>query len=273
VRRREFITLVGGAAAWPFTTQAQQPGKVHRIGYLSYSSYAAAPAFVEAFRQGLHELGWVEGQNIIIDYRFAEGRSDRLPDLAAELVRLKVDIILAAPGPAAVAAKNATSVIPIVMANVADPVGLGLTASLAHPSGNITGLSYGVGVDTHAKQLALLSETVPKIGRVAVLSNPSNPAHALAIVKVRLAAQTLGVELLLLEARGPNEFDGVFATMSKENAGALLVLADPALSLGRTRLADFAARNRLASMHALREDAEAGGLMSYGPDAPDLYRR
>jgi putative ABC transport system substrate-binding protein len=276
MRRRQFFALVGVAAAAiaaPLDTQAQQAGKIYRIGFLSYASYAAAPAFVEAFRQGLRELGWVEGQNVIIDYRFAEGRLDRLPELAAELVGLKVDIILAPQGPAAVAAKNATAIIPIVMASVTDPVGLGLTASLAHPSRNITGLTYGVGVDTHSKQLELLRETVPQISRVAVLSNPANPAHALAMTNVQVAAQALRVELQLLEARGPDEFDGAFANISKERVGALVVLADAALGLGRTRLADFAARNRLPSMGGLREDAEAGGLMSYGPNVPDLYRR
>jgi len=276
MRRREFIALVGGAAAAiaaPLDTQAQQAGKIYRIGFLSYASYATAPAFVEAFRQGLRELGWVEGQNVIIDYRFAEGRLDRLPELAAELVGLKVDIILAPQGPAAVAGKNATAIIPIVMVSVTDPVGLGLTASLAHPSRNITGLTYSVGVDTHSKQLELLRETVPQISRVAVLSNPANPAHALAMTNIQVAAQALRVELQLLEARGPDEFDGAFAKISNERVGALVVLADAALGLGRTRLADFAARNRLPSMGGLREDAEAGSLMSYGPHGPDLYRR
>jgi putative ABC transport system substrate-binding protein len=276
MRRREFIALVGGAAAAvaaPLDTQAQQAGKIYRIGYLTYASYASVPHFVEAFRQGLRELGWVEGQNVVIDYRFAEGRSDHLPELAAELIGLKVDIILAATGPAAVAAKNATAIIPIVMVSVTDPVGLGLTASLARPSGNITGLSYGVGVDTHSKQLELLRETVPEISRVAVLSNPANPAHALAMTNVQVAAQALGVELLLLEARGPEEFDRAFAKISNERVGALVVLADAAVSLGRTRLAELAAKYRLPSMGGLREDAEAGSLMSYGPSVPDTYRR
>jgi ABC-type uncharacterized transport system substrate-binding protein len=239
VRRREFIGLLGGATAWSLVTRAQQPGKVHHIGYLTSSSTGTRGTFVDAFLAGLRELRWVEGQNIIIDYRFAEGRFDRLPDLAAELARLNVDIILAAPTPAAVAAKNATATIPIVMSAVGDPIGLGLIKSLARQGGNITGLTYSVGVDTFGKQLELLKETVPKIGRLAVLSNPANPAQSLAITNVKVAAQSLGVQLQLLEARGPDEFNGAFAELSKERVGALLVLADAVFLLQRTRLAAF----------------------------------
>jgi len=184
-----------------------------------------------------------------------------------------VDIILAAPTPAAVAAKKATGTIPIVMSSVGDPIGLGLIASLARPGGNVTGLSYSVGLDTFSKQLELLKETVPKIGRVAVLSNPANPAHSLAIPNVKVAAQSLGVQLQLLDAHQPDEFDGAFAEMSKEGVAALLVLPDSLFSLHRTRLANLAARNRLPSMFGNRENVEAGGLMSYGPNLPDLYRR
>ncbi|HEV2056976.1 MAG TPA: ABC transporter substrate-binding protein [Methylomirabilota bacterium] len=229
--------------------------------------------FLDAFRQGLRELGWVEGQNIVIDYRFAEGRFDRLPDLAAELVRLKVDIIVAVSTPGVVAAKNATETIPIVMISVGDPVGLGLIASLARPGGNVTGLSYSAGLEIVGKQLELLKETVPKIRRVAILSNPANPSHPPAIRELNVAARSLGVRLQFLEARGPNEFDGAFAAMATERVGALLVLTDGVFILHRTQLADLAARSRLPGAHGTREMVEAGGLMSYGPSLRDLYRR
>ena len=277
MRRREFIALLGGAGvAWPLAatvgTLAQQAGKVHRIGYLSYSSYAAAPHFVEAFRQGLRELGWVEGQNITIDPRFAEGSSDRLPDLAAELARLKVDIIVTTSTPATLAAKNATGTIPIVAANFGDPVGLGFIESLARPNGNITGLSFSVGVETFGKELELLKEIAPEVRRVAVLSNPANPFHAHAISNVKVAAQALKVELQLLEARGSNGFDSAFAAMSKERAGALLVVTDPIFVLHRARLADLASKNRLPSMYGMGEYVKAGGLVSYGPNLSDRFR-
>ncbi len=225
ITRRTFLaTVTGGPLAAPLAAEAQQAGKVHRIGYLSGSS--ATAHLIEAFRQGLRELGWVEGQNIVIDYRYAEGRLDRLPDLAAELVRLKVDIIVAVAVPPAAAAKNATGTIPIVMIAVADPVGQGLIASLARPGGNVTGVTISAGLEIVGKQLELLKETVPKVRRVAILSNPANQAHALVIREVKVAARSLGVELQLLEARGPEEFDGAFAAMAKERVGALLVVLD-----------------------------------------------
>jgi len=278
VRRREFIALVGGAAvtwllAAPLGTQAQETGKVNRIGYLSYSSSAANAHFIDAFRKGLRELGWIERQNVMIDSRFAEGRSDRLSDLAAELVRIKVDIIVATSTPALAAAKNATATVPIVAINVGDPVALGFIASLARPGGNITGLSYSVGADVFGKELELLKEALPNIGRVAVLSNPANPTHVLAIPNVKVAAQALGLELQVVEGRDPNQFDGDFAAMTKERVRALLVLPDGMFYQHQTRLADLALKNRLPSMHGFRESVEAGGLMSYGPDSLDNYRR
>jgi putative ABC transport system substrate-binding protein len=271
IGRRAFV--VGGAVAFaaPLCAGGQQARNVHRIGYLASGSATASPH--ESFRQGLRELGWVEGHNILIDYRFAEGSFDRLPDLAAELVRLKVDVIAAGPTPAAVAAKNATGTIPIVMVNVGDPVGVGLIASLARPGGNVTGLSFSVGMDTLGKGLELLREAVPKVRRVAILSNPANPSHALAISNVKTAARSLGVELKLLEARGPNEFDGAFGAMAKERVGALLVVADSMFILHRARLADLAATNRVPSMHGVRTNVEAGGLISYGPSSEAAWRR
>jgi len=257
----------------PLGAAAQQPGKVPRIGYFSAGSPSSAPHLLEAFRKGLRELGWVEGQNIVVDYRFAEGRFDRLPDLAAELVRLKVDIIVAVPTPAAAAAKNATETIPIVMINVGDPVGLGLIASLARPGGNVTGSSYSVGLEIIGKQLELLKETVPKVRRVAILWNPANPSHPLVVRELNVAARSLGVQLQFLEARGPNEFEGAFAAMAKERMGALLVVPDSVSFLHRTRLADLAARSHLPAAYGLRGHVDAGGLMSYGPDSADLFRR
>ena len=272
--RRAFLsTIAVGIVAAPLAAQAQPAGKGHRIGLLAIGSSTAASPAIEAFRQGLRELGWVEGQNIVIEYRYAEGRFDRLPDLAAGLVRLKVDIIVASATPAATAAKNATATIPIVMASVGNPVEMGLIASLARPGGNVTGLSYSVGQEIFGKQLELLKEIVPKVRRVAILSNPANPFHALAIRDVKVAARSLGVQLQLLEARGPNEFDGAFAAMAKERVGALLVVADATFNSYRTRLVDLEARSRRPAAYGSREMVQAGGLMSYGPSLPDLFRR
>ncbi len=228
---------------------------------------------VDAFLQGLRDLGWVEGKTIVIEYRWAEGRPDRLPDLAAELVRLKVDVILAGSHAVAVAAKNATATSPIVMATGADPVRFGLVASLARPGGNVTGLSFSVGTDIVGKWLELLKEIVPKVRRVAVLSNPANPSHALVIESVTVAARAMGVQLQLLKAGGPNEFDNAFAAMSRERAEALLVLLDPFFSFHRVRLSDLVAKSRVPAMYGSREYPEAGGLMSYGADYRHNFRR
>ena len=260
--------------AAPLAADAQQAGKVPRIGVLGLTSPSDRPPLLDAFRQRLRELGWVEGQNIVIDYRYAEGRVDRLPDLAAELVRLKVDLIIASAGTqVATAAKSATETIPIVMIAVRDPVGTGLIASLARPGGNVTGVSGSAGLEWVAKQLELLKETVPKIRRVAILSNPTNAYHQLAIREADGAARSLGVQLQLLEAQGPNEFEGAFAAMAKGSVGALLVLSDAMLNSHSTRFADLAARSRLPAAYGVRESVEAGGLMSYGPSFLDFYRR
>jgi putative ABC transport system substrate-binding protein len=273
-RRRFLLTL---AACWAPTSLAgafaAPLAAVPRIGFLSVTSPSDRPSLLDAFRQRLRELEWVEGQNIVIDYRYAEGRVDRLPDLAAELVRLKVDFIVSLGTQGVTAAKNVTETIPIVMIAVRDPVGTGLIASLARPGGNVTGVSGYAGLEIVAKQLELLKETIPKIRRVAILSNPTNAYHQLAIREANVAARSLGVQLQLLEARGPNEFDGAFAAMAKERVGALLVLSDAMLSSHGTRLADLAARSRLPAAYAVRESVEAGGLMSYGPSFLDPHRR
>ena len=274
MHRRTFLCgLTLGALAAPLAADAQQAGKVPRIGFLSLTSPSDRPFLLDAFRQRLRELGWVEGQNIVIDYRYAEGRVDRLPDLAAELVRLKVDLIVSEGTQGVTAARNATETIPIVMITVRDPVGTGLIASLTRPGGNVTGMSGSAGLEIVAKQLELLKETVPKIRRVAILSNPANAYHQLAIREVNVAARSLGVQLQLLEARGPNEFDAAFAAMAKERVEALLVLSDTIFGSHATRLADLAARSRLPATYGVREDEKAGGLMSYGPSLLDSYRR
>lgn len=267
------LVLAASILAMPFAADAQPTGKVHRIGYLAGGLPNANPRSIEAFREGLRELGWIEGRNIVIDYRFAEGRFDRLPDLAAELVRLKVDVIAAAATPAPVAAKKATGAIPIVMIMTGDPVGVGLVASLARPGGNVTGISYSVGVENVRKGLELLREAAPNAGVLAVLSNPANPAHAFVVRDVRVAADSLGVRLHSLEVRGANEFDTAFAAMARERAGALLVAPDTIFLSNRSRLADLAAKNQLPTMHGQREYVEAGGLMSYGPSPTAAYRR
>ena len=210
---------------------------------------------------------------MVIDYRYAEGLVDRLPDLAAELVRLKVDLLVSWGTQGVMAAKSATETIPIVMVAVRDPVGIGLIASLARPGGNVTGVSGSAGLEWVAKQLELLKATVPKIRRVAILSNPTNAYHQLAIREANVAARSLGVQLQLLEARGPNDFEGAFAAMAKERVGALLVLSDAMLNSHRTRIAELAARSRLPAAYGVRESVEAGGLMSYGPSFLDSYRR
>ena len=272
--RRTFLgTLAGGLLAASRVAHAQPAGKVHRIGYLGSGSSTSNPHSPGAFRQGLRELGWIEGQNIVIEYRFADGHLDRLPALAAEVVGLKVDIIAASPTPAALAAKNATGTIPIVFTSVPDPVGLGLVASLARPGGNVTGLTYSVGFNIFGKDLELLKEAVPKARRVAVLSNPASPSQPLTMREITDAARSLGLPLLLVEARGSGDFDGAFAAMAKERVGALFVVTDPAFIPHRARLAELTTKNRLPSIFTQREDAEAGALMSYGPSLSDIYRR
>jgi putative ABC transport system substrate-binding protein len=259
--------------AAPLAANAQPTGKVPRVGFLSSGSPSVPSGPGEAFRQGLRELGWVEGQNIVIEYRLAEGRYDRLPELAAQWVQLKVDVIAAGGTAATTAAKNATGIIPIVMMSVGDPVGVGLIASLARPGGNVTGLAVTVGSETYGKAMELLKETLPKIRRVAILSNPANPSTSLAMKDVKAAARALGLELQLLEARGPSEFDGAFAAMTRERAEALFVVSEAMFYLHRARLAELAARNKLPSMYTSRDPVKAGAFISYGSSFGDIYRR
>jgi putative tryptophan/tyrosine transport system substrate-binding protein len=265
------VGLLTGCGVLPFPMQ--QTAKVPRVGWLSPGSGASDESFLAAFHDGLRELGWVVGQNIALESRWAEGRFERLPDLAAELVRLKVDVIVASVTQASLAAKQATGTIPIVMVGVGDPLGSGLVASLAHPGGNITGPSSML-ADVSGKQLALLRETVPTASPVAVLWNPANPVwHAAASRETEAAARALGLRLQLVEARGPDELEGAFAAMARERAGALFVPADIILVRHTQQLADLAARHRLPAMYGFREHVEAGGLISYAASFTVMFRR
>jgi putative tryptophan/tyrosine transport system substrate-binding protein len=254
-----------------FPAQAQQQAKVPRIGYLASLSTSSDPR-IGAFRQRLRELGYREGQNILIEYRYAEGKLDRLPDLAEELVRLKVDVIVAAGATAIRAAKNVTQVIPIVMAQVSDPVALGLVASLAKPGANITGLTH-LAPDLGGKRLELLKEIVPKLSRVAVLVDPSALGYGPQMKEIKIAAPALGLQLQPVEVQGPNDLEKAFSAMTRRHAGALIGLQLPTLDNLRERIVDFAAKSRLPAMYPGTEYTDAGGLMSYGPNISDLFRR
>ena len=273
MRRRKFITMLGSAAALPLAAHAQQTPKVPRVGWLSPGSATSDENFLASFRDGLRELGWVAGQNIAIDPRWAEGRFERLPDLAAELVRLKVDVIVANVTQASLAAKHATATIPIVMVGVGDPLGSGLVDNLARPSENVTGPSSML-AEASVKQLALLKETVPSASSVAVLWNPANPIwQAAALKQTDAAARAMGLRIQLVEARGPDELEAAFASMTRERAGALFVPADIIFVRHAQQMADLAARHRLPAMYGFREHVVAGGLMSYAASFPVMFKR
>jgi len=266
------VILILGILHAPIGPEAQPAAKVPRIGFLHPDPISARRHRLEAFRQGLRELGYVEGQTIALEVRSAEGKWERLPTLAAELVRLKVDVIVTATVPGIRAAQQATKTIPIVMAVVADPVATGFVASLARPGGNITGLSM-MAPELAGKRLELLKEAVPRVSRVAVLRNPTNPGAALSVSETEVAARALGVQLQLLEVRTSEELDGAFGAAARDRAGALIVLPDPMFLTHRARIADLAAKRRLPAMYYERDYVEAGGLMSYGPSLRDMYRR
>jgi putative tryptophan/tyrosine transport system substrate-binding protein len=254
------------------SASAQQPAGIHRIGILIAVSGSVFPARVEAFRQRLRQLGYVEGKNILIEYRYAEGKGERLPDLAAELVRLKVDIIVTiGPGPT-LAAKKASGTIPIVFAGASDPVGIGLVSSLAQPGGNITGLSL-MAPDLDGKRLELLKEAFPKVARVAFLWRSGGSRGNLPLTDMEAAAKALGLKLLSLEVRSLDDFEGAFARAKKERAQALITTTGALINTQRRQVLDFAAKNRLPAIYHYSEFVEAGGLMSYGPDNTDVSRR
>ncbi len=255
------------------SAQAQQPKKIPRIGILSSGSPSSSKEVVEPLEQGLRDLGYIEAQNITIEHRYAEGMAERLPDLAAALVQLKVDVIVVSGSPSTQAAMNATKTIPIVMTNTNDPVGVGLVASLAHPGGNVTGLS-NVGSDLGGKQLELLKEASPKIiSRVAVLSDSAIPGNALWLGEMKVAAKALRITLQPVDIHRPDDFERAFSAIKKEHASALSVLRNGVNNNYRARIVDFAAKSRLPAMYPDREYVEVGGLMSYGPNFADLYRR
>ena len=269
---KKILVVALGAVLYAlcFPAAAQQPARILRIGILFPSSASFNSARVEAFRQRLRELGYVEGKNIVIEHRYAEGKLERLPDLAAELVRLKVDVIVTA-GPAILAAKKASATIPIVFANDTDPVGTGLVSSLARPGGNITGLSV-MTPDLDGKRLELLKEAFPKVARVAFLWAPAETGNQ-PLTDMEAAAKALGLKLLSLELRSLDDFDRAFARAKREGAQALITSPGPLLNAQQRQVLDFAAKNRLPAMYTQSEFVEAGGLMSYGPNPADLWRR
>jgi putative ABC transport system substrate-binding protein len=272
IDRRAFIS---GASfvllAAPLAAEAQQVGKVPRIGVIRERS--PTDRFLEAFRQGLRELGYAEGRRIVIEYRYAHGVVDRFSDLAAELIRLKVDVLLVGGTSAARSAKAQTTTVPIVFAVAGDPVGSGLVASLARPGGNVTGITaLSVNSALSGKQFELLKAAVPQVSRVAVLYNPANPAAGSALDGTREVARALAVELQALEVRRPNQLESAFSTLTAWRAGALLAFSDPVFGSDLVQLSKLAAKNRLPAMYARREFAEAGGLLAYGASFSDNYR-
>ena len=271
--RRAFLGTMAGALAAPLGAHAQTAAPVRRIGWLGGPTRETAQFFVQPFLQGLRELGWIEGQNIIIEWRFGGGHAERLPALAAELVRLRVELIVVPSTPTALAARNATTTIPLVTVGGNDPVALGFAASLARPGGQFTGLTSSSGPEIAGKQLGLLKEAVPKATRIAVLWNPTTQGNALALKEAEAAARGLGVELHILEARSIGDFDAAFAAMAAKRAGALHVLGDVMFVAQRARLAALATKAHLPAMYSQRDYVEDGGLMSYGPKITENFRR
>jgi len=271
--RREFLIAIGALLATPLTIEAQQTGKVPRIGYLGQNSAELGRRQIAAFRQGLGERGWVEGRNVILEFRFADGKVDRFPALVAELLRLGVDVIVTTSSATTWAAKDATKSIPIVMAASANALGEGLIASLAHPGGNITGMTFLAGPEIAGKQLALLKELAPAAFNVAVLVNPTNRSHAAFVGELKTAARSLRAQLQVMEAPSAEQIDSAFAAMAKERAAALIVLTDSMFLGQQRRIPELAARSRLPALYSQREFVEAGGLISYGPSLSDMFRR
>ena len=263
------LALGAGAPA----ARAQDAGRVYRLGYLSQPSRESVEAVLQAFLRKLRELGWVEGRNLVIEYRWADGRAERLPALAAEMVRLKVDLIVAPSGIAAQAAKNVTSSIPIVMIFPADPVELGLVASLARPGGNVTGTTYTPGPEIFGKQLQILKEAVPRASRIAVLRNLTDKGWEVQNRMFESAARSMSVQLQHVVAKGPEDFDSAFAAMANERAQALLVAGSSTYLVHRARLAELALKARLPTMYNFREMVEAGGLMAYAVNMTEFIPR
>jgi putative tryptophan/tyrosine transport system substrate-binding protein len=272
MRRREFLALIGGTAvAWPVAARAQQPPKVARIGYLGLTSASSHATRIEALLAGLRDLGYVEGKNILIEFRWAEGKYDRLPALAAELVRLNVDVIVTQGAAGVLAAKQATTTIPIVATAVGDVLALGFVQSLSRPGGNVTGLTF-FNPELMAKRLELLKEAAPTVTKAAVLLNPDNPASGPILQEMEMTAKALKVGLQPFEARRPSDFDRVFAAMANQQIDAAVIHEDGMLNTNAKVIADFTAMQRLPSC-GFPEFATAGGLMAYGINFPDMERR
>jgi len=270
IRRREFITLLGGVTAWPLAARAQQSGKLPTVGYMGATTASAQREWTDAFMQRLRELGWFEGRTIAVEYRWTEGRTERAAEIAAEFAQRKVDVIVTSGTAMVLAAKQATSVIPIVFAATGDPVGTGLVTSLARPGGNVTGLSNQV-PDLVGKRLELLREVVPGLGRMALLANVGNPVVILEIDQIQASARTIALEVIPLEIRRGEDIVPAFEAL--KDAKALYVVIDPLTNTHRVRINTLALAERLPTMYAIREGVQAGGLMSYGPNIPDLFRR
>src|SRR6476620_2852195 len=273
MQRREFITLLSGiVAAWPLAARAQQPAKIPRIGFLGNSTATMEANLIGPLRDGLRELGYEEGRNVIIEFRWADGKYDQFPALVAELLAAKVDVIITAGTPATLAIKKVTSTVPLVFIAVGDPVGTGVVPNLGRPGGNITGLS-SIAPDLEGKRLGLLREVVPNLSHVAFFLNPVNAFHSVSIRQARVAAQSLGIKLQPLEVDKSEQLDTAFASILKEKPDALLILADRIFLHNRERMMEFATQQRLPSVNAYRELVEAGGLISYGPSYEDMHRR
>ena len=271
--RRTFVGAVACALlTLPVAVEAQQSGKVPRIGYLAQTSAVLGEPLLAAFRQGLRERGWVEGQNIVIEIRFADGNVDRFPALVAELLHLKVDVIVTGSSATTWAAKDATKSIPIVMAASANAPGEGLVTSLAHPGGNITGMTFMASPAIAGKQLQLLKEIAPAASRVAVLTNPTNRSHAAFLKELKVAAPSLGAQLQVLETSNPEQIDSAFAAMTRERAAAVLVLTDSMFLGQRQRVVGLAARSRIPALYSQKEFVVDGGLVSYGPNLLEMFR-
>jgi ABC-type uncharacterized transport system substrate-binding protein len=271
MRRREFVTLLSAAAAWPHASFAQPASRMARIGFLGSASATGSAKSVEALRSGLRDFGYVEGRNIAIEFRWAEGRYDRLADLVAELIRLNVDVIVTHGTPGTRTAKKATSTIPIVMAISGDAIATGLVTSLARPEANVTGSTFFI-PQLNAKRLELVKEVCPKVARVAALSNPNNPVSKPIIPAMQAAATPLKLEFDVVEVRGPSEFDSAFASMAKRRVDAVVITEDGEFAASFGAMATLAAANKVASIGA-QEYAQAGGLIGYGADLLGLYRR
>ena len=273
MQRREFIRLLSViVAAWPLAARAQQPAKIPRIGFLGNSTATMEANLIGPLRDGLRELGYEEGRNVIIEFRWADGKYDQFPALVAELLAAKVDVIITAGTPATLAIKKATSTVPLVFIAVGDPVGTGVVPNLGRPGGNITGLS-SIAPDLEGKRLELLREVVPKLSHVAFFLNPANAFHTASMRQARVAAQSLGIKLQPMEVNKSEQLDGAFASIVKEKPDALLILADRIFLHNRKRMMEFAIQQRLPSVNAYRELVEAGGLISYGPSYEDMHRR